>query len=121
MDLEEQLSIGEVIAEARKKKGISRNRLAKESKVSPQYLQLIESGQNDNLSRSIVIKLCSELDIPVVSFFPELIGEQMDAYIEAHKYIEKMNLNAEEVERAMKIYEEMFRTRQGSTNNDTGN
>lgn len=61
MRLEE--SLGEVLRAARKKQGLSQEKLALEAGVERNYVSLLELGRNSP-SVGMLFKLCKVLDLP---------------------------------------------------------
>lgn len=63
------VNIGDRIAQLRKSKGMTVNKLANTSGISQSYLREIELGHYENPSVDIIDALCGTLDITLSEFF----------------------------------------------------
>lgn len=57
--------IGQMIAKARKKKGLTLSQLSERTHISKSYLSNIERNINRNPSIQVMIKLCNVLEIDI--------------------------------------------------------
>ena len=96
----QEKSIGEIIAEAREKKGLSQRQLAKLAKINNSELSKIEAGIRKDPSPRILRKISSIIDV-IYSDLMYSIGLGLEVtplnYFIKNHY---SNLNAEELETA---------------------
>ena len=66
-----EIGIGNRIAQLRKARGLTVNRLANKAGISQSYLREIELGHYDNPSIDVLDAICGALDISLQDFFCE--------------------------------------------------
>ena len=84
--------IGNKIKNFRQKLGLQAKKLAEQIKISPSYLNLIESGKR-NIDADLLIKICNELRIELSDLTSEKEINLNNSKIAITKFLKNKNIN----------------------------
>lgn len=59
------------IRQIRETKGLNQNDVARDSEISQPYLSELESGEKDNPSKAVLIRLAKALGVPVAELLED--------------------------------------------------
>lgn len=94
--------IGEIIKKARMEKGLSLRELARKSGVSQPYLSQLESGQNNNPTLEVFIKLADALGITLKEMLIEAELIESDEKTEKENKVFKVNVDVSDALKGLK-------------------
>lgn len=94
--------IGEIIKKARMEKGLSLRELARKSGVSQPYLSQLESGQNNNPTLEVLIKLADALGITLKEMLIEAELIESDEKTEKENKVFKVNVDVSDALKGLK-------------------